>query len=195
MLMNAGATSAIQGAFLAAATPSSQDPRHSWGRHRPSLGTLTSMRFVGTETIRAVSICSRGRLALCMAAFLAVSQLSLSQNVASGRDTQVPDTIHFTSADKRPTKVVKPGYPEAAKRAGIKGPVVVDIIIGKTGEVEWAQAITGPKELWPSATEAVKQWKWEPFLLNEKPVRVRTKAVVNFVLETRGSHKKEVRGK
>jgi TonB family protein len=123
-------------------------------------------------------MCSMGRFALCFALEAVSLQPVLSQRAAA------PDVIPFTSTDKRPVKLVQPLYPDAAKRVGIKGPVVVDVTIGKTGEVEKAQAITGPKELWLSATEAVRQWKWEPFLLNEKPVRVRTKVIVNFVLET-----------
>jgi len=115
----------------------------------------------------------------------------LCQKVAPGHDSQVLDPVLTVSVDKRPTKVVDPVYPDIAKRAGIKGSVVVDIVIGKTGEVESAQAITGPKDLWAAAAEAVQQWKWEPFLLNEKPIRVRTKVVVNFVLKTRGSSDKK----
>jgi outer membrane biosynthesis protein TonB len=62
------------------------------------------------------------------------------------------DTLRvFVVTDaKRPTKTVKPSYPESAKSTGIQGRVVVDIIIGKTCEVERVQPISGPKELWLS---------------------------------------------
>jgi TonB family protein len=114
-----------------------------------------------------------------------------SAQKAAERNTDV-STVRIVSVDKKPTKIVKPTYPESAKLAGIRGPVVLDIIIGKSGEVEMAQAISGPKKLWSAAIEAVKQWKWEPFLLNEKPIRVRTKVTVNFVLDTPRSTKSQV---
>jgi TonB family protein len=91
-------------------------------------------------------------------------------------------SVRIVSTDKKPTTVVKPIYPEAAKKAGVQGLVVLDIVIGRTGEVEMARAISGPKKLRSAAAEAVKQWKWEPFLLNEKPIQVRTQVVVNFCL-------------
>lgn len=132
-----------------------------------------------------------GQLAFCVVISTVLAQLCLCQKVAPGQGNQVLGPILTVSVDKRPTKVVGPVYPDIAKRAGIKGSVVVDIVIGKTGEVESAQAIAGPKDLWSAATEAVKQWKWEPFLLNEKPIRVRTKVVVKFVLKTRDSSDKK----
>jgi TonB family protein len=91
-------------------------------------------------------------------------------------------SVRIVNTDRRPTTVVKPIYPEAAKKAGVQGLVVLDIVIGRTGEVGMARAISGPKKLRSAAAEAVKQWKWEPFLLNEKPIPVRTKVVVNFCL-------------
>jgi TonB family protein len=83
---------------------------------------------------------------------------------------------------KKPAKVVEPSYPESAKSAGIQGKVVVDIVVGKTGEVERVQVIGGPKGLWSATTDAVKQWKWEPFLFNGNPILVKTRATINFVL-------------
>jgi len=97
--------------------------------------------------------------------------------------------VFVVSIEKKPTKVVQPSYPESAKLAGIQGTVVVDIIIGKSGEVESVQAVSGPKELRSAAADAVKQWKWEPFLLNGKEIRVRTKATINFVLDASRSTK------
>lgn len=106
-------------------------------------------------------------------------QQCVSQNPAT------TDAVRVTSSDRKPAVVVQPVYPDEAKRAGIKGTGVLDVTVGETGHVDVARPVSGPKELWAAATEAVEQWKWEPFLLNEKPVRVRTKAVVKFVLESK----------
>jgi TonB family protein len=91
-------------------------------------------------------------------------------------------SVRIVSVDRKPTTVVKPIYPEAAKKAGVQGPVIWDIVIGRGGQVEMVRAISGPKKLRLAAAEAVKQWTWEPFLLNEQPIQVRTKVVVNFCL-------------
>ena len=82
-------------------------------------------------------------------------------------------------------KIVEPIYPESAKAAGIQGNVVVTLIVGKNGEVETVTAATGNEKLRTAAIDAVQQWKWDPLLLNERPVRFRTRAVVHFVLDTK----------
>jgi TonB family protein len=122
------------------------------------------------------------RLAVWIVICAAVPLCCSAQKAVIVRDTDV-SSVRYVSDVKKPTKLVTPTYPESAKLAGIQGSVVLDIVIGKSGEVENAQAISGPKELWSAAAEAVKRWKWEPVLLNEKPIRLRTKVTVNFVLE------------
>ena len=98
----------------------------------------------------------------------------------SDKDTS---RVFVVTDAKKPAKVVKPSYPESAKSAGIQGRVVTYVVIGKTGEVERVEPISGPKELWSATVDAVKQWTWEPVLFNGNPVRVRTKATINFVLD------------
>jgi TonB family protein len=131
------------------------------------------------------------RLATSIVLCLALPLFSSAQGAATERDADV-SPVRFVSDIKRPTKVVKPTYPESAKLAGLQGPVVLDIVIGESGAVEMAHAITGPKEFWSAAAEAVKQWKWEPILLNQKPIRVRTKVTVKFVLDASRSRKPKV---
>jgi len=100
-----------------------------------------------------------------------------------GQSDKDTSRVFVITDAKRPTKMVKPSYPESAKSAGIQGRVVTYVVIGKTGEVERVEPISGPKELWSATVDAVKQWTWEPFLFNGNPVRVRTKATINFVLD------------
>lgn len=54
-------------------------------------------------------------------------------------------------------------------------------IVGRTGDVETVTAANGPEKLRQAAIDALQQWKWNPLLLNGKPRRFRTKAVVHFV--------------
>jgi bla regulator protein BlaR1 len=80
-------------------------------------------------------------------------------------------------------KKVPPDYPETARQAHLQGTVVLDATISKDGDVENLRIISGHPMLAPSAIEAVKQWKYEPYLLNGEPVEVETQLQVNFTLQ------------
>ena len=54
------------------------------------------------------------------------------------------------------------------------------ITIDKEGSVYKAEAVSGAPELVPAAIEAVKQWKYQPYLLNGETVEVETTAEVGF---------------
>jgi periplasmic protein TonB len=54
--------------------------------------------------------------------------------------------------------------------------------ISKDGSIENLQLISGHPMLAPAAIEAVKQWKYKPYLLNGEPVEVDTQVQVNFTL-------------
>ncbi len=75
---------------------------------------------------------------------------------------------------------VEPAYPPLAKQARIQGVVVLTAIIGKDGNVQNLQLVSGHPLLAPAAIEAVKQWRYKPFLLNGQPVEVETTVTVNF---------------
>ncbi len=77
---------------------------------------------------------------------------------------------------------VNPKYPEAAKKAKVQGPVVLDALIGTDGTVQQLRAASGPQELRASALEAVRQWVYQPFLLNGNPVEVETTITVTYSL-------------
>jgi TonB family protein len=77
---------------------------------------------------------------------------------------------------------VPPDYPPLARQARIQGLIILRAQIGKSGDVENLQLISGHPMLAPAAIEAVKQWKYKPFLLNGEPVEVETRITVNFTL-------------
>jgi protein TonB len=79
-------------------------------------------------------------------------------------------------------KKIPPEYPEAAKKAHIQGQVVLRAIISQDGDVENLLIISGHPQLVPSAIDAVKQWKYRPYLQQGKPVEVETEIDVNFTL-------------
>jgi protein TonB len=76
----------------------------------------------------------------------------------------------------------KPLYPPLAKQARIQGTVRFNAVIGRDGTIQQLQVVSGHPLLVPSATEAVKQWVYQPTLLNGEPVEVVTVIDVNFTL-------------
>jgi protein TonB len=77
---------------------------------------------------------------------------------------------------------VNPSYPPLARQARIQGVVILQAQISKDGNIENLQLISGHPMLAPAAIEAVKQWKYKPYLLNGEPVEVETQVQVNFTL-------------
>jgi TonB family protein len=73
-------------------------------------------------------------------------------------------------------------YPLEAKQARIQGVVKLNATIAKDGTMQHLEVISGHPLLIPAALEAVKQWVYEPTLLNKQPVEVQTEIDVNFTL-------------
>ena len=76
----------------------------------------------------------------------------------------------------------KPVYPPLARQARIQGTVRFNAIIGRDGTIQNLQLVSGHPLLVPSAQDAVKQWVYQPTLLNGEPVEVITIIDVNFTL-------------
>lgn len=77
---------------------------------------------------------------------------------------------------------VQPSYPAIAKTAHITGTVVLHAVIGKDGSVEELQYVSGPAALMRNAMDAVRQWRYQPTLLDGNPVEVDTTISVVFTL-------------
>jgi periplasmic protein TonB len=77
---------------------------------------------------------------------------------------------------------VQPVYPAIAKTARVQGQVVLQAAISKEGNIENLRVISGPPLLIQSALEAVKQWRYRPYILNGEPVEVDTTVTVIFSL-------------
>ncbi|HZR30839.1 MAG TPA: energy transducer TonB [Terriglobales bacterium] len=77
---------------------------------------------------------------------------------------------------------VQPNYPPLARQARIQGSVVLQAEISKDGAIENLRLMSGHPMLAPSAIEAVRQWRYKPYILNGEPVAVETQITVNFTL-------------
>jgi len=78
---------------------------------------------------------------------------------------------------------VQPAYPQMAKIARVQGAVVLAAIIGKDGTIQNLHVVsTASPLLNQAAIDAVKQWRYRPYILNGEPVEVDTTVTVNFTL-------------
>jgi TonB family protein len=98
-----------------------------------------------------------------------------------------PVTTHYARVSEAAmrsfrTSKVYPVYPPAALKTRVQGTVVLDIQISESGNVESAVSIAGDPTLAATATEAVRQWKYKPYLLNGSPVQVETTVRLNYSL-------------
>jgi len=76
----------------------------------------------------------------------------------------------------------RPVYPKEAKKAGITGVVRMDAIVGQDGTIQDLTLVSGDPALAPAAMDAVRQWVYQPTLLNGAPVEVVTQIDVTFTL-------------
>ncbi|HSZ61218.1 MAG TPA: energy transducer TonB [Terriglobales bacterium] len=77
---------------------------------------------------------------------------------------------------------VQPIYPPIARQARVQGAVELRAIISKTGTIENLIVVRGHPMLSSAAIEAVRQWRYRPYLLNGEPIEVETEITVNFLL-------------
>jgi protein TonB len=109
---------------------------------------------------------------------------SAGSNVAALPKVATPQRVRVSSGVSTGMLVrkVNPVYPPLARQARIQGQVVLQAQISKSGDIENLQLVSGHPMLAPAAIEAVKQWKYKPYLLNGEPVEVETTVQVNFSL-------------
>ena len=75
-----------------------------------------------------------------------------------------------------------PSYPAVAKQAGIEGQVTIDAVIDTTGKLTSMKVISGALLLQQAALDSLRNWKYQPGYLDDKPIPVRTSIIVKFRL-------------
>lgn len=129
---------------------------------------------------------------LCIA-LLALSGLAAAQSPDQSAPAQppqaqtppdVPEHIRVSVGVTRGLliKKVSPKYPKKARKQGIEGVVVLAAKISKDGDITELSVVSGDPLLAQAATDAVKQWKYRPYLFQGRPVEVDTQIQVNFQL-------------
>jgi protein TonB len=106
--------------------------------------------------------------------------------VASDRQTAAPQSAPSgirIAGNLQAAKLLRgqlPTYPELAKKSGIEGNVRLEALINRDGTIKGLTTISGHPLLVPAALDAVKQWVYQPTLLNGTPVEVVTEIIVSF---------------
>ena len=113
--------------------------------------------------------------------FAAGSALMIFVALAVSQDApQAPIQVPPNSSPALLVRKVAPVYPPLARQARIQGTVVLSIVISKDGEVRDTKLVSGHPMLSPAAIEAVKQWRYKPYISDDKPVEVETIVRVGF---------------
>jgi protein TonB len=97
-------------------------------------------------------------------------------------DALGPVTIPGALSEKLLLQKIDPSYPEKALQAGLRGPVVLQAWIGKDGRIQELKLIRGPLLLGQAAFDAVRNWRYKPYVLNGEAVEAQTLVTVDFNL-------------
>jgi len=111
----------------------------------------------------------------------AVGSASVS---ASGGATEEGAPVRVGGAIRQPRKLknVNPAYPDIARQARVQGVVILECTIGRDGRITDVKVLRGIPLLDAAAVDAVKQWVYEPTLVNGVPARVIMTVTVSFKL-------------
>jgi TonB family protein len=77
-------------------------------------------------------------------------------------------------------QTVETTYPVLGQHARVQGSVVLQAIVGADGAIENLRVLSGPAILSAAAQQAVRQWRFKPYLQNGQPVETKAKITVNF---------------
>jgi len=105
--------------------------------------------------------------------------------VGNGNESKpVLQTLHISQGVSQGLliKKVQPVYPRNALTMHMEGAVELTATISKTGTITAVKVISGEQLLTKAAVDAVKQWKYKPYLLNGEPVEIQTQVTINFKL-------------
>jgi len=109
---------------------------------------------------------------------------SAPETIAPGPDSH-PQRIRVSHAVLKGMLVrsVRPEYPGIASANFVHGDVVLRIVIDTLGRVAEVKVVSGPPQLLPAATSAMKQWRYHPVTLNGQAFEVETEITFTFDLQ------------
>lgn len=100
---------------------------------------------------------------------------------ASNASEHVKMSVDTSHVLERP---VQPSYPMLARQMKVQGAVILQALISADGSIQDLKVLSGPAILASAAQEAVRQWRFKPYLQNGVPVETEAKITVNFTIST-----------
>lgn len=103
----------------------------------------------------------------------------------SGEVADATGRVHLSAgAAQIISRPVEPSYPLLAKQMKVQGAVVLEALIGRDGNIQDLHILSGPPILSSAAREAVKQWRFKPYLQSGEAVETEARITVNFTIST-----------
>ncbi len=113
---------------------------------------------------------------------VASDQTAAASQTANTQPARHPLKLSESVAEGLLISKVPPAYPEQAKKLKLEGPVQLEARIGIDGSISDVKAISGNDLLAHAATEAVRKWKYRPYVVNGHAVDIATRITVDFKL-------------
>jgi protein TonB len=101
---------------------------------------------------------------------------------APASEVEEPVRLDFRTEEAKPLVRVEPDYPDLAVEARVQGAVIVEVLVGPDGAPETINVLRTIPLLEAAALEAVRKWRWKPYVLLGKPVPFRVTVTVSFRL-------------
>ena len=105
--------------------------------------------------------------------------------VTGGSDPSGPGRVRISAeALQVLSHPVDPNYPLLAREMKVQGSVILDAFIGRDGSIQALKIVSGPTILATAAMEAVRQWRFKPYLQAGQAVETEARITVNFTIST-----------
>jgi periplasmic protein TonB len=110
---------------------------------------------------------------------------ALGPNVVPSVHPEPTGPMHISTSVVEGLLLLKtaPPYPTMAMVTRTQGTVVLEATISRAGAIENLRVVSGPPLLRQAAVDAVKTWRYRPYLLDGQPIEVETTVNVTFSLE------------
>jgi len=145
--------------IAASSSGSSQPPEHQGARKASTVpGEKGTAPLLLSLPERSVS--ASGSVAISSQRSFAVPSESSQAASQPGKNLQVGQLVNL----------VDPVYPPDAEQKHIEGTVRLHATIGEDGSIKDLQPLSGPPSLLPAALTAVREWRYNPTLLNGQPI-------------------------
>ena len=113
----------------------------------------------------------------------------LAVSTSVNMPTNAAEHERLTSASVPELRQTVETYPLLGQHSRVQGSVVLQAVVGADGSIEDLHVLSGPAILATAAQQAVRQWRFKPYIQNGQPVETKTRITVNFSIKVSGNAK------